>query len=150
MQIAQSNVGWSTNCTASGRKDWRVFSLFNQGVAIVANLRRMPTTAAMLDSLQSRLADCALGNAFVSSLPCDTRIAAHRGPTNARLRCHLPLVAPRTCQRAGECDCAIRIDGRRVHWHAGELMLFDDSLVHEVDYTAMCEKHEGQVVNARF
>ena len=51
----------------------------------------------------------------------------HCGPTNARLRLHLPLVAPTTPRPA-----AMRVASEEVEWEEGEVLVFDDSYEHEV------------------
>ncbi len=40
--------------------------------------------------------------------------------------------------------------GRTLHWYPGELLLFDDSLPHSVQYTSLCEQHASQVGKFRF
>jgi aspartate beta-hydroxylase len=54
----------------------------------------------------------------------DTHIAAHRGPTNLRLRCHLGIVVP-------EGDCGIRVGDELGRWQAGRCIVFDDHFNHE-------------------
>jgi aspartate beta-hydroxylase len=54
----------------------------------------------------------------------DTHIAAHRGPTNLRLRCHLGIVVP-------EGDCGIRVGDELGRWEQGRCIVFDDRYDHE-------------------
>ena len=55
-----------------------------------------------------------------------TRLRAHCGPTNARLRAHLGLVVP-------EGNIRIRCgDEPPRRWAEGEVLVFDDSYEHEV------------------
>jgi aspartate beta-hydroxylase len=53
-----------------------------------------------------------------------THIAAHCGPTNLRVRCHLGISVP-----AG--DCAIRVGSETRRWAEGECLVFDDHFEHE-------------------
>jgi hypothetical protein len=53
------------------------------------------------------------------------RIWPHCGPTNARLRLHLPIAVP-----AGEFT--LSVGGERRRWREGVPLLFDDSFRHEV------------------
>jgi Aspartyl/Asparaginyl beta-hydroxylase/Domain of unknown function (DUF6817) len=64
------------------------------------------------------------GLIYVSRMRPGTHIAAHRGPTNLRLRCHLGITVP-----AG--DCAIRVGDETRRWVEGECLVFDDHFEHE-------------------
>jgi hypothetical protein len=58
-QVSTSDAGWSANCAGIGdvtRTQWRIFSLYDQGAPVDANLARMPATHTMLMNLQSRMA----------------------------------------------------------------------------------------------
>jgi hypothetical protein len=64
------------------------------------------------------------GLIYASRMRGGTHIAAHRGPTNLRVRCHLAITVP-----AG--DCAIRVGDETRHWQEGSCLVFDDSFEHE-------------------
>jgi aspartate beta-hydroxylase len=64
------------------------------------------------------------GLIYASRMRAGTHIAAHRGPTNLRLRCHLGISVP-----AG--DCAIRVGDESRRWVEGECLVFDDHYEHE-------------------
>ncbi len=66
----------------------------------------------------------AAGLIYVSRMRPMTHIRPHRGPTNVRLRCHLPIKVPTG-------DCAIRVGEETRHWREGKCLVFDDFLVHE-------------------
>jgi aspartyl/asparaginyl beta-hydroxylase/uncharacterized protein DUF6817 len=66
----------------------------------------------------------AAGLIYVSRMRPGTHIAAHRGPTNLRVRCHLGISVP-------DGDCAIRVDAESRHWREGRCLVFDDSFEHE-------------------
>jgi aspartyl/asparaginyl beta-hydroxylase (cupin superfamily) len=64
------------------------------------------------------------GLIYVSRMRAGTHIAAHRGPTNLRVRCHLAIEVP-------EGDCAIRVGEQTRRWREGECLVFDDFFEHE-------------------
>jgi hypothetical protein len=64
------------------------------------------------------------GLIYVSRMRPSTHIAAHRGPTNLRLRCHLAIKIP-------EGDCAIRVGEQTRQWREGRCLVFDDYFEHE-------------------
>jgi aspartate beta-hydroxylase len=66
----------------------------------------------------------AAGLIYVSRMRAGTHIAAHRGPTNLRLRCHLGIAVPRG-------DCAIRVSDETRRWTEGRCLVFDDYFEHE-------------------
>lgn len=102
--------------------NWKTFTFFVFGEAIEHNCARCPQTAAFLRTLPG------LQNAFFSILAPRYHIPAHRGPTKALVRCHLPLKVPTDAQQ-----CWLRVDTQRVHWREGEVLLFDDTYEHEVE-----------------
>jgi len=58
-----------------------------------------------------------------SVLTPGTHILPHRGVTNTRTVCHLPLVVPE--------DCALVVGGERHDWREGRAVAFDDTYEHE-------------------
>ena len=101
--------------------EWTTYKLWSFGTPHRENLLRCPRTAAALDSLDS---DHAAGLTYFSALGPGTRVAAHCGPTNTRLRCHLGIVVP--------ADCGIRVGATTRSWEEGRCIVFDDSFEHEV------------------
>ena len=65
-------------------------------------------------------------NAKFSILAPGTHILPHCGPSNARLRAHVTLRAP----RGG--GAAIRVGGETRAWRDGDALVLDDSFEHEV------------------
>lgn len=121
-RIALQQCGWKTNSVPSGR--WKVFHLFNQGVKIEENCAKCPQTTQYIESLSAFMNSNAFGNAMFSVLEPNSRIEPHTGPCNFRLRCHLPLLAPKGYKmKVGTQTCS---------WQAGKLLVFDDSYVHTV------------------
>lgn len=101
---------------------WEVLYLFERGRTNVENCRLCPSTAKLLKahSIVRTLA----GLAYVSKMRPGTHVAAHCGPTNIRLRCHLGVQVP-------EGDCGIRVGQQRQKWQEGKCLVFNDSLEHE-------------------
>ena len=121
-RIALQQCGWKTNSVPSGR--WKVFHLFDQGVKIEENCAKCPQTTQCIESLPAFMKGNAFGNAMFSVLEPNSHIEPHTGPCNFRLRCHLPLLAPKGYKmKVGTHTCS---------WQAGKLLVFDDSFVHTV------------------
>lgn len=85
--------------------------------------RACPLTASVLAS-RPEFNTVIFGSHFYSRLAPGTRLSAHCGPSNFRLRCHLGLVVPDGCR--------IRVGSETRAWRAGECLVFDDSYEHEV------------------
>ena len=82
-----------------------------------------PRTAALLDALPlCRIREHAPEVMF-SVLTPGTHILPHRGVTNTRVVCHLPLIVPE--------DCALVVGGETHAWREGEAVAFDDTYEHE-------------------
>ena len=101
--------------------NWKTYTFYVFGQRIEHNCEECPQTAAFLATLPG------LQNAFFSILAPRYHIPAHRGPTKALVRCHLPLEVPRDASA-----CWLRVDSQRVHWQTGRCLLFDDTYEHEV------------------
>jgi aspartate beta-hydroxylase len=84
------------------------------------NCERCPETIKLIKSIPGNYQ-----HAFFSSMAPNTHITKHHGPTNKKLRCHLPLVVP-----DGEV-CRIRCGDETMVFKEGEPFVFDDSHEHE-------------------
>lgn len=116
--------GWFRNTTPEG--EWLVFHLFNQDEKVAKNCASCPNTVKIIESIGSFIKDCSFGNALFSTLKPGTHITPHFGPTNCRIRCHLPLFAPE--------GCFLCVNGEKRHWTEKKLLLFDDSFIHEASH----------------
>jgi aspartate beta-hydroxylase len=101
---------------------WDVVMLYERGRRHARACSLVPRTAEILDRFET--VKTYAGLAYFSRLRAQTHVAAHRGPTNLRVRCHLPLAVP-----AG--DCALRVGDEVRAWQAGRSLVFDDSYEHE-------------------
>lgn len=73
---------------------------------------------------------------FFSTLHPKSKIQAHTGPMNLRLRIHLPLITPtnnKSNSSAGDIDkIGIRCGTQKREWIPGKALVLDDSFNHEV------------------
>lgn len=121
-KVNSTKLGWKLNSTPSGK--WRIYPLFNQGRKIVSNCVNCSETVKFVTSLQPFMRGCIFGNALFSVLDPSSSIEPHTGPCNFRLRCHLPLMVP--------SGFKIQVGTETREWRTRELLVFDDSLVHNV------------------
>ena len=98
--------------------DWNVFYLFLHEVQFPDNCARCPTTTRLLKALPR-----SYQHAFFSALTPGTHIIKHHGPTNKKLRIHLPLV--------GAAGSELRVADTLVQNREDQCMVFDDSFEHE-------------------
>ena len=117
----RTSEGWFKNSTLQG--EWSVYHLINQGEKVESNCSACPKTMEIIESVVPLLKECSFGNVLFSILQAGTHITAHYGPTNCRIRCHLPLFVPK--------GCLLCVNGEKRRWKEGELLLFDDSFLHE-------------------
>lgn len=122
-------TGWLLNNTPAG--EWAVFHLINQGSYVKGNCEKCPKTFELLQRLVGSMSTNKnlFGNASFSVVQSGTDIAAHYGPTNARIRCHLGLKV------SDSKSSYIEVDGKRGGWKTGKCLLFDDSFLHKVHHT---------------
>lgn len=100
---------------------WRSFFLIGYGHRQEGNIARAPRSAELVSKIPG------LNSAFFSILAPGTVITPHRGVTKAFITAHLGLVVPK--DRDG---LWMRVDEQRLHWDAGEWLVFDDTYEHEV------------------
>eukprot|EP00516_Mucochytrium_quahogii_P005042 CAMPEP_0203756572 /NCGR_PEP_ID=MMETSP0098-20131031/9833_1 /ASSEMBLY_ACC=CAM_ASM_000208 /TAXON_ID=96639 /ORGANISM=" , Strain NY0313808BC1" /LENGTH=367 /DNA_ID=CAMNT_0050648503 /DNA_START=60 /DNA_END=1163 /DNA_ORIENTATION=+ len=115
--LAKDGVG--SLATSSG--DWDVCYLKLHNVDFGENCVLFPVCMELLASLGSR----SYCHAFFSVLSPNTHITKHHGPTNKKLRIHLPLIVP-----PGESS-GIRVGSETRFFEAGKCLVFDDSFEHE-------------------
>ena len=99
--------------------DWNVFYLFLHEVPFPDNCAKCPVTTSLLKGLGAR----SYSHAFFSALTPGTHILQHHGPTNKKLRVHLPLI--------GALGSELRVADQLLHGQEGKCMVFDDSFEHE-------------------
>jgi aspartate beta-hydroxylase len=104
--------------------DWGAYYFWKSGRLIEEHAARCPRT---VEALAENAPMCIVPDrapvSFFSALKPGTHIAAHHGATNSRLTVHMPLIIPP--------DCALRVGGETHVWKPGELVMFDDTILHE-------------------
>ena len=106
-----------------GAPSWNGFYFFRHGEPREANRRLCPRTAKAIDALPLVRIREQAPEVLFSVLTPGTHILAHRGVTNTRVVCHLPLIVPE--------DCALVVGGEIHHWREGQVVVFDDTFEHE-------------------
>ncbi|KAL8176638.1 UNVERIFIED_CONTAM: hypothetical protein K2H54_037176 [Gekko kuhli] len=110
--------GWTANATPG----WHSYYLYWQGECMAQNCRSCPWTYRALSALRTFVSANRFGNACFSVLQPGTVLPGTYGPTNTRVRCHLGLKVPPSCELVvgGEPQC----------WSEGYCLLVDDSFLH--------------------
>lgn len=106
-----------------GAPSWNGFYFYRHGKRREENHAMCPRTSAVLDALPLVRIRGNAPEVMFSVLTPGTHILPHRGVTNTRVVCHLPLVVPD--------DCALVVGGERHVWRKGEAVAFDDTFEHE-------------------
>jgi aspartate beta-hydroxylase len=101
---------------------WEVLHLFERGRKNLENCALCPVTVQLIETHAT--VRTLAGLSYISKMNPGTHIAAHRGPTNLRLRCHLGIQVP-------EGPCGLRVGNEEGCWREGKCIIFDDSLEHE-------------------
>lgn len=109
----------------SGKWDWNSYII--KGKRQTDFAVHCPKTVEFLESLGSPnlMSGTPFSFAFFSTLHPASKIAAHYGPCNLRLRCHFPLVVP-----TGKCG--MQVGDEMVTWKVGQPVVFDDCYQHHV------------------
>ena len=110
---------------------WDVAFLHERGRRNNAVCDACPVTVSTIE--RHRTIRTHAGLSYFSRMRGDTHIAAHRGPTNLRLRCHLGIVVP-------DGDCGIRVGDEFGRWTQGRCIVFDDRYDHEAWNHTMAER----------
>lgn len=84
-------------------------------------MSKFPKTKALIDS-------CPCTTAYFSMLEPGTHIPPHVGIYNGVLRYHLGLKVPKDWK-----NCFIVVNNKKLHWHEGQDIMFDDSYLHHVE-----------------
>jgi aspartate beta-hydroxylase len=101
---------------------WEQVVFYDNGVRFQRPAGLFPAIANTLDEINQRMP--LPGLASLLFLAPGSRVAAHCGHTNSRLRVHLGVSVP---EGAG-----LRVRDRIVTWQEGKVLVFDDSFEHEV------------------
>jgi beta-hydroxylase len=101
---------------------WKTF-VFCRGARVweQANCKACPETRKVLERIPG------LEHAMFSILAPGKKLPAHVGPYAGLLDCHMGLRVP-----ADTKNCQLRVGATVVSWQEGRMIVFDDSLEHEV------------------
>jgi len=109
---------------------WLRAEIWSRGVRDAKLCEQLPSLARILDSSAALMKDPP-GRTYLSLMMGGTEVAAHCGPTNHRLRVHLPLLLPPP-PRAGDRLLGICVGGERRAWQLGNCLVLDDSFEHSL------------------
>ena len=100
---------------------WKSFFLYGYGFRQDENCARAPVTANLVAAIPG------LNSAFFSILQPGAHIPRHKGVTNGLVTAHLGVIIPRQAEK-----CRIEVDDQTNYWREGKMLVFDDSMPHEV------------------
>jgi len=107
------------------------FAMISKGHVEQNFAKVLPKTSKIFGECMKRgdglYASCTFSSSYISIMKPITSFEKHFGPSNIRLRCHLPLVLPESSEA-----CFIRCGGEIKFWKEGEVIIFDDTYEHEV------------------
>ena len=106
---------------SEGTMQWMTF--WDHGKPNDAVRKLCPKTTKLLETIPDLITTAPFGRTYFSCLGPNSSVKPHTGPTNVKLRCHLPIFVP------GEGF--IRVGGKFTQWEEGKLIIFDESFVHE-------------------
>jgi len=116
--------------------DWKQFILSMHGDWNAhGNRQRCSETPFTCKLLQSKpiISSCRVGQVKFSTMLPGTHVRKHAGPTNTRLRLHLPLFVPEAEVNVTKPPCRIQVGAEKTRtWKEGKVLAFDDSFQHEV------------------
>jgi aspartate beta-hydroxylase len=136
---AEGGEALSPGLEATDKGQWNVCYFYLHGMDFAENLSRCPLTQRAIEAVPRHY-----HHALFSSLAADTHVKPHCGPTNKKLRCHLPIFVPPAPPSASSCsgsgtqtaegapDSAwLRVGGEFRILEEGRCVVFDDSFEHE-------------------
>ena len=106
-----------------GQSAWSAYFLWKHGKRIDTHCGACPVTAQVVEQAPLPRIRARAPAVFFSRLDPGVHIPPHNGATNARLTVHLPLIVPD--------KCAFRVGDETRQWKEGELLIFDDTILHE-------------------
>eukprot|EP01032_Pedospumella_encystans_P008625 gene8625-10215_t len=155
--ITDSGVSPELGESATDRGQWNVCYFYLHGMDFSDNLARCPITASAIEAVTRQY-----HHALFSALAPDTHVKPHCGPTNKKLRCHLPLHIPTSHSTVtteqnnllgiGMSTTAPDTPWLRVHdqycaLQEGKCIVFDDSFEHEACNNSLTEPRVVLIVD---
>lgn len=106
----------------------RVLELVDRAAPVAGARAAAPATLEALSKLGSSVSTMTEGHAYLAFVAPGTRTIPVDGPTNVRLRVHLPLVVPAAC--SADAPCRMTVDAEARRWTERAPLVFDDSHEH--------------------
>lgn len=146
--LPSQSAGWQSQGEGLHSGVWKKLSLFSGGHVVSLGRDFAPLTftcvQALLDAARLRGFGSPMlqapGRAYLSLMLPGTRVRVHCGPSNHRLRLHLPLLVPSLTDNVSlgmrvwhESELG-KLHSTVLRWKEGRCMIFDDSYPHEVWY----------------
>jgi aspartate beta-hydroxylase len=100
---------------------WLELRLSSEGRRNAEHCAACPRTVEVVESIPGATS---AGLVYFAAVGPGARVRPHWGPHNARLRCHLGLVVPGSCE--------MRVGPETRTWDEGRVLIFDDSYEHEL------------------
>lgn len=110
---------------------WQKLELWAHGSTVAENCAAVPSAAAAVAAAPDAMLQ-APGRAALSMMLPGVNVRPHCGPTNHRLRLHLPILLPGDAYTA----TGLSVAGEERVWVRGKCLIFDDSFEHQVKLTA--------------
>lgn len=108
----------------AGSLNWTALDIYRDGVLNEQLAEHLPATHVALSKIPLYgLTDGAPYEVFFSLLRPGQRIDPHYGLSNHSLTVHLPILVPDNCR--------LTVAGESRPWRSGELMIFDDTFLHD-------------------
>lgn len=109
-----------------GNWDWNSYILKGERQTNFA--LHCPRTVEILETFKypSLMMNTPFSFAFFSNLKSKSKIDAHCSPMNLRIRCHFPLIIPKSG------DFGMKIGNKVIKWEVNKPVYFDDCYEHQV------------------
>ncbi|MEP5569256.1 MAG: aspartyl/asparaginyl beta-hydroxylase domain-containing protein [Halioglobus sp.] len=117
-----------------GSLNWTALDLYRDGELQTEVAKHFPLTLSLLHEAPLYGMDEHPFEVFFSVLKPGQHIKPHFGLSNHSLTVHMPLIIPPAC--------SISVNGERRSWSDGQILVFDDSFIHE----AINSSQEARVV----
>jgi aspartyl/asparaginyl beta-hydroxylase (cupin superfamily) len=123
-EISSRLAGLHAGESETGRPgSWSMIPLMRNGRVIEEFASMCPRTMELAKGLDLPKLGLISPSLYFSVLEPNSRIAPHKGITNARLIAHFPLIVPN--------NCGFRVGSETRRWEPGKALIFDDMTNHE-------------------
>jgi aspartate beta-hydroxylase len=124
---------------------WNVCYLYLHGLDFEENISNCPITCSILSSIPNHY-----HHSFFSALSPKSHIRSHFGPTNKKLRCHLPITVPLSSNgdiNEDNISAWLRVGEKTKYLQEGKCIVFDDSFEHEAGNDSLVDPRVVLVVD---